>query len=118
MLQTAGVKADGYTDPLKAIEAAQLAREKGRPYALAFVTHRMQTEYGRDVIGALRAEEDGKTAIFLVNEHSWETLDSDLTLSQVDRIVTLPLYAGNVAWTIHHVLNVREGLAALKPDGH
>ncbi|MBR1559188.1 MAG: amino acid permease [Clostridia bacterium] len=110
VLKSIGIGADTTTDPRGAIDRVREARGRGKPYALMLVDFRMPGMNGLEVTRAVRAFDEGDTAVIMLTGYNWDIIEDEARSDGVDSIMAKPLFADDLIREIHAVLLKKGGL--------
>ncbi len=107
VLHSIGIEADTSVDPHEALSLLRRAHDANDPYQLLLTDYKMPQMDGLELIAALRAFDDGKTAIIMLTGYNWESIEDDASAMGVDDIMAKPLFSDSLAKAIHATLPQR-----------
>ena len=113
VLRAAGIEAEIHTDPAEALHRIRTAYQQNRPYQLLITDYKMPEMNGLDLTRAVRAFDEGKTAVLLLTGYNWDAIEEEAMASGVDAIMAKPLFSDTLTQRIHHMLLEKQGTASL-----
>ncbi len=109
VLNTIGIDAEAFTSAHQALQLMQNAHEAGHPYQLLLTDYKMPEMNGLDLTRALRAFDNGETAVIMLTGYNWDIIEEEAKSDGVDGIVAKPLFSDNLLRAIHAVLERKNG---------
>ena len=103
VLRSIGVEAEVTTDPQEALSLAQAAHDRGEGFQLVITDCRMQPLDGLEITRAIRAFDNGKTAIILLTGYNWDDIEDEANEAGVDAILAKPLFPDTLARRLYSI---------------
>lgn len=116
VLRVAGIEAESLTDPAMALHRIREAYEQNCPYQLLLTDYKMPDMNGLDLTRAVRAFDEGKTAVLLLTGYNWEIIEEEAASVGVDAIMAKPLFSDTLIQRIHHMLLEKRGDASIADE--
>ena len=103
-----GLLAEYTTDPREALERLRKAREEGHPYQFTLTDYRMPEMDGIDFTKALRAFDEGETAVIIMSGYNWDDMRDEAYAAGADGILSKPLFTDSLMHEVRAILLRRE----------
>ena len=113
-----GIKTDSARGGEEALKKMITQRDQNASYQLLITDYKMAGMDGLMLTRAVRAFDEGKTAVILLTGYNWEDMQEEAKASGVDGIMSKPLFTDSLVREIRNILArknpVAEGEASLK----
>ena len=110
-----GIQADAAASGQEALKRVSSMRSQGHPYDFILTDCWMPGMTGLELTRAVRAFDNGETAIILLSGYSWDDIQEEARAAGVDGIMSKPLFTDSLLREIRKVLDHRR---AQEGDGH
>ncbi len=116
VMRAIGIEADITTDPHEAIRRIREALGQEEPYAFFLTDYKMPVMNGMEAAGAVRAFDDGRTAIIMLTGYSHDFLEAEAKESGIDGILDKPVFSDSLVRELQVVLARKDGFVIRKAE--
>ena len=103
-----GIRADTVLNGRDALKMICSCRDQGCPYDFVLTDYRMPGMDGLELTRAIRAFDEGRTAVIILTGYSWDDIQEEAQEAGVDGIMSKPLFTDSMLREIRKILEIRK----------
>ena len=106
-----GIQSETVQSARDAIKLVSAMRSQGHPFDFVLTDYRMPGMNGLELTRAIRAFDNGETAIIVLTGYSWDDIQGEAQAAGVDGIMSKPLFTDSLIRELSNVLYRRDSKA-------